>query len=89
LLCEDGRFRDEADVRENLPLCGSAPEASPGGDGSADYLLHYTDEARAAKRVMRYLGEAAVIEPEELRREARRRAKVLFAAHRGRVRWEL
>jgi proteasome accessory factor C len=57
-------------------------EEHPGG--SADYILHYTDEAWAAKRVMQYLGEAVVVEPEELREEVRRRAEELLARHRGR-----
>lgn len=54
-------------------------------DGSADYILHYTDESWAAKRVMQYLGEAVVVEPEELREEAHRRAVELLAKHRGRA----
>lgn len=49
-------------------------------DGSADYALYYTDEPWAASRVMRYLGEAVVREPEELRREVHRRATVLLEA---------
>ena len=36
-------------------------------DGSADYALYYTDRGWAARRIMRYLGEAVVLEPEELR----------------------
>ena len=52
-------------------------------DGSADYALYYTDEAWAAGRVMQYLGEAAVIEPEELRREVHRRASALLEAYGG------
>ncbi|MGH3088618.1 MAG: helix-turn-helix transcriptional regulator [Rubrobacteraceae bacterium] len=51
-------------------------------DGSADYALYYTDASWAAKRVMQYLGEAVVIEPEELRREVHRRAADLLAKHR-------
>lgn len=51
-------------------------------DGSADYALYYTDEAWAASRVMQYLGEAVVVEPEELRQEIHRRAKVLLNAYR-------
>lgn len=54
-------------------------------DGSADYVLHYTDEAWAAKRVMQYLGEAVVVEPEELRAEVRRRAQEMLAEYRGRT----
>lgn len=53
------------------------------GDGSADYALYYTDEGWAAKRVMQYLGEAVVIEPEELRREVHRRATALLAGYEG------
>ena len=52
-------------------------------DGSADYALYYTDEAWAAGRVMQYLGEAVVIEPEELRREVHRRASALLEAYGG------
>ena len=51
-------------------------------DGSADYALYYTDESWAARRVMRYLGEAAVLEPEELRQEIHRQASVLLEAYR-------
>lgn len=54
-------------------------------DGSADYALHYTDPSWAAKRVMQYLGEAVVIEPEELREEVHRRAEELLNRHRGRA----
>lgn len=54
-------------------------------DGSADYTLHYTDEAWAARRVMQYLGEAVVVEPEELREEVRRRAEELLSAYRGKA----
>ncbi len=50
-------------------------------DGSADYVLHYTDESWAASRVMRYLGEAVVVEPEELRREVHRRANALLETY--------
>lgn len=50
-------------------------------DGSADYALYYTDEAWAASRVMQYLGEAAVVEPEGLRQEVRRQARVLLEAY--------
>jgi proteasome accessory factor C len=50
-------------------------------DGSADYALYYTDEAWAAGRVMQYLGEAVVVEPEELRREVYRLANVLLKAY--------
>ena len=65
--------RPELDLREEHP------------DGSADYILHYTDESWAAKRVMQYLGEAAVVEPEELRGEVRRRAAEMLSAYRGRA----
>ena len=51
------------------------------GDGSADYALYYTDEAWAARRVMQYLGEAVVVEPEDLREEVRRQAQVLLEAY--------
>ncbi|MGI8650794.1 MAG: helix-turn-helix transcriptional regulator [Rubrobacter sp.] len=51
-------------------------------DGSTDYALHYTDPAWAARRVMQYLGEAVVIEPEELREEVRRMAKSLLESYR-------
>lgn len=52
-------------------------------DGSADYALYYTDEAWAARRMMQYLGEAIVIEPDELRREIHRQASVLLEAYGG------
>lgn len=51
-------------------------------DGSADYILHYTDESWAAKRVMQYLGEAVVIEPEELRGEVRWMAETLLQGYK-------
>ncbi|WP_119065761.1 helix-turn-helix transcriptional regulator [Rubrobacter indicoceani] len=51
-------------------------------DGSADYALHYTDPAWAAKRVLQYLGEAVVVEPEKLREEVRRMAESLLEAYR-------
>ena len=47
-------------------------------DGSADYALYYTDPGWAARRVMRYLGEAVVLEPEELRQEIYRRAAAIL-----------
>lgn len=50
-------------------------------DGSADYTLYYTDQAWAAKRVMRYLGEAVVLEPDDLRQEVYRQAKTLLEAY--------
>ncbi len=50
-------------------------------DGSADYALHYTEEGWAAGRVMQYLGEAVVLEPEGLRREVHRRAVALLEAY--------
>lgn len=50
-------------------------------DGSADYVLHYTEEAWAASRVMRYLGEAVVVKPEELRREVHRRTNALLETY--------
>lgn len=53
-------------------------------DGSADYALYYTDPGWAARRVMQYLGEAVVLEPEELRREVHRQASNLLAAYRER-----
>ncbi len=52
-------------------------------DGSADYALYYTDPGWAAGRVMQYLGEAVVIEPEGLRREIHRRATALLASYRA------
>lgn len=51
-------------------------------DGSADYALYYTDLVWAARRVMQYLGEAVVTEPEELRQEIHRRASALLEAYR-------
>ena len=54
-------------------------------DGSADYALHYTDRAWAAGRIMQYLGEAVVLEPEELRREVRDRATALLETYRDAV----
>ncbi|MDP9438326.1 MAG: WYL domain-containing protein, partial [Actinomycetota bacterium] len=53
-------------------------------DGSADYALYYTDEGWAAGRVMQYLGEAVVIEPEGLRQEVLRQAKAGLEAYGGR-----
>ncbi len=50
-------------------------------DGSADYALYYTDPGWAAKRVMRYLGEAVVLEPAELRREIHRRGSALLETY--------
>ncbi len=50
-------------------------------DGSADYVLYYTDESWAARRVMQYLGRAVVLEPEELRREIHRQASALLEAY--------
>ncbi len=50
-------------------------------DGSADYALYYTDESWAAKRIMQYLGEAAVVEPEELRREVRMQATAILRGY--------
>lgn len=50
-------------------------------DGCADYALYYTDLGWAAGRVMQYLGEAVVLEPEELRREVRRRAEHLLGEY--------
>ena len=47
-------------------------------DGSADYALYYTDESWAARRMIQYLGEAVVVEPEELRDEVRRLASALL-----------
>ncbi len=52
-------------------------------DGSADYALYYTDEGWAASRVMQYLGEAVVVEPEELRREVHRRATINLESYGG------
>lgn len=53
-------------------------------DGSADYALYYTDPAWAARRVMQYLGEAVVVEPEELRQEVYRKAASLLRTYEGR-----
>lgn len=50
-------------------------------DGSADYALYYTEEPWAAKRVMQYLGEAEILEPEELRQEVHRQAAALLEAY--------
>jgi predicted DNA-binding transcriptional regulator YafY len=47
-------------------------------DGSADYALYYTDPKWVARRIMRYLGEAIVLEPEELRREIHEQASSLL-----------
>lgn len=52
-------------------------------DGSADYALYYTDPGWAARRVMRYLGEAVVLEPEELRQEIHTQASALLEAYRN------
>ena len=54
-------------------------------DGSADYALYYTDESWAARRVMQYLGEAVVLEPEELRREIHEQASSLLRAYENGV----
>jgi proteasome accessory factor C len=51
-------------------------------DGSADYALRYTDPEWAATRVMQHLGEAIVIEPEELREEVYRLALSLLEEYR-------
>jgi predicted DNA-binding transcriptional regulator YafY len=51
-------------------------------DGSADYALYYTDPNWAASRVMRYLGEAVVLEPEELRRQIHYQASALLETYR-------
>jgi predicted DNA-binding transcriptional regulator YafY len=51
-------------------------------DGSADYILYYTDVGWAAGRVMQYLGEAVVLEPEELRREIQQTAESLLERYR-------
>lgn len=50
-------------------------------DGSADYALYYTDQVWAVRRVMQYLGEAVVVEPEDLRREVHRQAQALLEAY--------
>lgn len=73
-----------------------SPEASPSpedgldldlieerADGSTDYALYYTDTGEAARAVTQYLGEAVVLEPEELRREVRHRAESMLLAYRG------
>ena len=52
-------------------------------DGSVDYALHYTDETWAAGRVMQYLGEAVVIEPDELRGKIYGLASGMFEADGG------
>ncbi len=53
-------------------------------DGSADYALYYTDSGWAARRVMQYLGEAVVLEPEELRREISSQASALLDRYENR-----
>ncbi len=53
-------------------------------DGSADYALYYTDPGWAARRVMRYLGEAVVLEPQELRQEIRRQASAMLDRYENR-----
>jgi proteasome accessory factor C len=50
-------------------------------DGSAHYALYYTDPAWAARRVMRYLGEAIVLEPEELRQEVHKQSAALLETY--------
>lgn len=50
-------------------------------DGSADYALYYTHPGWAARRVMQYLGEAVVTEPEELRREIARQSTTLLRSY--------
>ena len=57
-------------------------------DGSADYALHYTDGGWAAGRVMQYLGEAVVLEPEALRQKVHHRATAMLAAYRYEARRE-
>ncbi len=52
-------------------------------DGSADYALYYTDPGWAARRIMQYLGEAVVVEPEELRQEVHRQAASLLQSYEG------
>ncbi len=52
-------------------------------DGSADYALYYTDPVWAARRVMQYLGEAVVVEPEELRQEVHQQAESLLRNYEG------
>lgn len=53
-------------------------------DGSTDYAVYYTDTGQAARRVMRYLGKAVVLEPEELKREVHCRAESLLLRYRNR-----
>ena len=48
---------------------------------SSDGWVYYTDPAWAAKRVMRYLGEAVVLEPEELRQEVHRQSAALLETY--------
>jgi proteasome accessory factor C len=50
-------------------------------DGSADYALYYTDQSWAARRIMRYLGEAVALEPEELRQEIHKQASSLLQTY--------
>ncbi len=50
-------------------------------DGSADYVLHHKDVGWAARRVMRYRGEAVALEPDDLRREISRRARTLLVGY--------
>ena len=52
-------------------------------NGAADYALYYTDLDWAARRVMRYLGEAVVLEPEELRQEIHSQAGSLLPTYEG------
>lgn len=70
---EIARWMEE---RPELDLLAANP------DGSADYAMYYTDPGWAAKRVMRYLGEAVVLEPEELRHEVHGRSSALLKSYR-------
>ena len=54
-------------------------------DCSADYALYYTDQGWAARRIMRYLGEAVVLEPEELRWEIHEQASSLLRVYENGV----
>lgn len=78
--CAVIRFSPEAaSVFEQRPELDLIEEHE---DGSADYALRYTDLEWAATRVMQHLGEAVVIEPEELRGEVYRRAVSLLEEYR-------
>ncbi|MDP9478090.1 MAG: WYL domain-containing protein [Actinomycetota bacterium] len=92
--------RDGTNPREEPPtraVVRFSPGASPSpdegadldlmekhADGSTDYALYYADTGQAARSVMRHLGEAMALEPEELKREVRRRAESLLLRYKNR-----